>query len=59
MIVAYRHGKLSVLQPVLCTSYVFTLLLSWFLLFESITLMRLMGVVLISLGVIFLSGGDQ
>jgi len=59
MIVAYKYGKLSILQPVLCTSYVFTLGLSWLLLAEPLSPTRLVGIGLVFLGVLVLSGGDQ
>lgn len=59
MIVAYKYGKLSILQPVLCTSYVFTLVISWLFMNEAVPPSRLVGIGLISLGVVFLSGGDQ
>jgi len=59
MIVAYKYGKLSILQPVLCTSYVFTLALSWIVLVEPVPPSRLMGIGLVIFGVLVLSGGDQ
>lgn len=58
MIYAYRFGKLSVLQPVLCMNYVISILLAALVLREEITLLKCIGVLVIIAGVIFIAGGD-
>ena len=59
MIVAYKYGKLSVLQPMLCLSYVFAIFIGVFILGEAMTPLRLAGVIVVVFGVILIAGGDQ
>ena len=59
MIVAYRFGSLSVLQPILSLTYVFSIVLSAFVLKETITLLKCIGVLIIISGVILIAGGDE
>ncbi|MFV0343526.1 MAG: EamA family transporter [Anaerocolumna sp.] len=59
MLVAYRYGSLSVLQPVLSLNYVFSIILSATILHESITLAKCLGVFIIITGVICIAGGDE
>ncbi len=59
MLYAYRFGSLSVLQPVLSINYVFTLVLAILVLKETITLLKIVGIFIIILGVIFIGGGDS
>ena len=59
MIVAYRYGKLSVLQPILSMNYVLSMILAMVVLKESITLIKCIGVLVIITGVIFIVGGDR
>ena len=59
MIYAYRFGSLSVLQPVLSLNYVFTIILSHFVLKEVITLSKVIGVLIIIIGVLMIAGGDE
>jgi undecaprenyl phosphate-alpha-L-ara4N flippase subunit ArnE len=56
---AYRHGKLSVLQPMLSVSYVLSLFLAFWILGESISPVNIFGVVLIFGGAILVAGGDH
>ena len=58
MIVAYKYGKLSVLQPMLCLAYVFAIFIAIFILGESMTTFRLTGIIVIIAGVILIGGGD-
>ena len=58
MIVAYRFGKLSVLQPMLSLNYALSILLAAFVLKEQITFLKCMGVLIIITGVIMIAGGD-
>ena len=59
MIVAYKYGKLSVLQPMLCLSYVFAIFLAVSILNEQINAMKLAGIVVIIFGVVMIAGGDS
>jgi len=59
MIVAYKYGKLSVLQPMLCLSYVFAIFIAVFILNEMMTPFRLAGIIVIIIGVILIGGGDS
>lgn len=59
MLIAYRFGKLSILQPMLSLNYVFSLFLAAFVLHEIITIMKCIGVLLIISGVVLIAGGDE
>ena len=59
LIVAYKFGKLSVLQPMLSLNYVLSILLAAFVLHEAITLYKVIGVIIITCGVIMIAGGDE
>lgn len=59
MLVAYKFGSLSVLQPVLSLNYVLSIILASTILNEEITLMKVVGVFIIILGVILIGGGDD
>ena len=58
MLIAYRFGSVSVLQPVNSVGYVYALILGALFLDEIITFAKAAGVVLIIAGVILLAGGD-
>lgn len=59
MIIAYRFGKLSVLQPMLSLNYVLSIVLAAFVLKEKVTLLKCIGVLIIISGVIMIAGGDE
>lgn len=59
MIVAYRFGKLSVLQPILSFNYVLSLFLGAHMLGEHISTINYIGVCIIMAGVLLISGGDS
>lgn len=59
MIVAYRYGKLSVLQPMLSLNYVLSIALAAVILREEVTLLKCVGVVVIVTGVLLIAGGDE
>ena len=59
MLIAYRFGKLSILQPMLSLNYVVSLLIAAFVLHEAITIMKCIGVLLIISGVVLIAGGDE
>ncbi len=59
MLIAYKFGKVSVLQPILATSYIISIILAHFVLGEDISLLNIAGVLLIMLGVVLVAGGDK
>lgn len=59
MIVAYKHGKLSVLQPLLSISYVISIVLAVAILNETVSLIKLIGILSIIIGVVMVAGGDN
>ena len=59
MLVAYRFGKLSVLQPVLSMNYIFSLILGALVLRETISLFKAMGVFIVICGVVMIAAGDE
>lgn len=59
MIVAYRFGKLSVLQPVLSLNYVLSIILAAVILGEKVSALQCIGVLIIIMGVILIAGGDE
>ena len=59
MLIAYKFGSLSVLQPILSLNYVLSLFLAAKVLGEPITLIKIIGVLVIICGVIMIGGGDN
>lgn len=59
MIVAYRYGELSVLQPMLSLNYVLSIILAAVVLQETITILKCLGVLIIIAGVILIAGGTE
>ena len=59
MLVAYKFGSLSVLQPMLSLNYVITIVLSVFVLKEDMSILRVIGVLVIMVGVVLIGGGDE
>ena len=59
MIVAYKFGSLSVLQPMLSLNYVMSIILAYIVLNEAVTLIKIIGVFIIMIGVILIGGGDD
>lgn len=59
MLVAYRFGKLSVLQPMLSLNYVLSIILAALVLNEHISVMKGVGVFIIITGVMLIVGGDE
>lgn len=59
MIVAYKFGKVSVLQPILSLNYILSIVLAATVLKETITLIRCVGVLVIIVGVLLIAGGDE
>lgn len=58
MLVAYRYGKLSVLQPILSLNYVISLVLGAVALHEPVTALKCVGILVIICGVVLIAGGD-
>ena len=59
MLIAYKYGSLSVLQPMLSLNYVLSIVLAAVVLSEPITLLKAIGVLVIIAGVIMIGGGDN
>lgn len=59
MLYAYKFGSLSVLQPILSANYIFTILLAYIVLKENLNLSKLIGIFIITIGVILIGGGDE
>lgn len=59
MLIAYRYGSLSVLQPMLSLNYVLSIILAKVVLQESVTLLKSIGVLIIIFGVLLIAGGDM
>lgn len=59
MLIAYRYGKLSVLQPMLAMNYVLSIILGKIVLQETITVGKIIGVLSIVIGVLLIAGGDS
>lgn len=58
MLSAYRFGSLSTLQPINSVSYVISTLLGHFVFYETITLGKIVGIIVIIAGVVLLAKGD-
>lgn len=58
MIIAYKYGKLSVLQPMLSLNYVLSIVLGTVVLEEQVTILKCIGVLIIISGVVMIAGGD-
>ena len=59
MLVAYKYGSLSVLQPMLSLNYIFTIFLAAFVLGAVITPTKLAGILVITVSVVLIGGGDR
>lgn len=59
MIVAYKYGKLSVLQPMLSLNYVLSIIFAATVLHEQITMVKCLGILIIFFGVVCIAGGDE
>ena len=59
MVVGYRFGKLSVLQPVLSVNYGFSVVLGFLVLGEAVTLQKCVAIVVIVTGVFLVAAGDE
>ena len=59
MILAYRHGELSVLQPMNSMSYVFSTILAILILHESVGFINIVGIFFIISGVIVMGTNNR
>jgi len=59
MIIALRGGELSVLYPIIATSYIWVGLFSWYLFGEALNVLRWMGIFSIFFGVVFIGFGSK
>ena len=59
MIVAYKFGKVSVLQPILSVNYVLSLILAVLVLGEVLTASKIAGAFLITVGVWLVASSDN
>ena len=59
MIISYKFGKVSVLQPILSLNYVISSILGYFILSEAMSPNKIIGIFVIIVGVILIAGGDN
>lgn len=59
MVIAYKHGSLSVLHPMMSASYIFAFIIGSLFLNENISLGKTVGLILIILGCFLIGGGDD
>lgn len=59
MIIAFKYGSFSVLHPLLSFSYVIAIFLGYFILREDLNLYKILGVLFIITGVVFIGVGDD
>lgn len=59
MIVAFKYGSFSVIHPLMSMSYVFTVLVGYYFLNEIINFEKIVGLIIIMLGIVFIGVGDE
>ncbi len=59
MITAFKGGEVSVLYPIIATSYIWVSLLSIYFFNESLNLFKILGIFIIIAGIIFISIGSK
>ena len=59
MIYALKFGELSILYPVMSTSYIFAIIIGYFYLNEAINIYKIIGTLIILLGVALIGRGDD
>ena len=59
MLVAYKFGSLSVLQPMMSMNFVLSLVLAAVFLGEPVSVLRTVGVFVILAGIVLIGGGDD
>jgi drug/metabolite transporter (DMT)-like permease len=59
MIIAFKGGELSVLYPIIATSYIWVAILSLLIYHDTISFVRWFGILTIFIGVIFIGFGSK
>ena len=59
LVVALKHGEVTVLYPVIATSYIWVAVSSWLLFGESINFLKMLGIVSIVIGIVLISFGSK
>jgi len=59
MITAFKGGEVSVLYPIVATSYIWVSLMSAYFFGDSLTLLRWAGVFVIITGIVFIGVGSK
>lgn len=59
LIIALKHGEVTILYPIIATSYIWVTLFSWILFGESISYLKLIGIISIVVGIVFISFGSK
>ena len=59
MVLAFRYGSFSVIHPMISTNYIFAFIIAYYLLGEQINIEKILGLVFIMTGVLFLGVGDE
>lgn len=59
MLFAYRYGSVSVLQPMLSANYMLSAILGVLVLHETLSATKIIGIIIITVGVILIAGGDE
>jgi len=59
MLIAYRYGELSTLQPILSMNYVLSLIFAKVFLNETIITFHVIGIFIIVFGVVLIGGSDE
>lgn len=58
LLLAFKLGELSLLFPIVSTSYIWVAILSFILFNESMTAFKIIGILTISIGVVLIGSGD-
>ena len=59
LVTAFRFGEVTLLYPIIATSYIWVSILSFFLFSENIGIFRWVGISLIIFGIILISSGSR
>ncbi len=59
MIVAFKYGSFSVIHPMMSMSYIFIVVLGYYFLNEVVNIEKIIGLMLIMLGVVLVGVGDE
>ncbi len=58
MLISYRFGSLSVLQPIQSVNYILSIIIGAIVLGEPVTVTKVIGVIVIMAGIVLIVGGD-